>query len=49
VAEDLTPCPPMGCCHLDKEGLACVALMDFLLDWMATSAQVVVPLWYFDA
>ena len=30
----------MGCCHLDREGLSCVALMGFLFKWMAKSADV---------
>jgi len=31
VAVLYTPCPLMCCCHLDREGLACVALLVFLL------------------
>jgi len=49
VAVLYTPCPLMGCCHLDREGLACVALLVFLLKWKATSAHVVISLWSFDA
>jgi len=49
VAVLCTPCPLMGCCHLDREGLACVALLVFLLKWKATSVHVVISLWSFDA
>jgi len=31
VAVLYTPCPLMGCCHLDRMGLACVALLVVLL------------------
>jgi len=43
-----TPCPLMGYCHLDKEGLDCVALFVFLFKREATCAHVVVSLWSFD-
>jgi len=31
VAVFYAPFPLMGCCHLDREGLACVALLVFRL------------------